>query len=122
MKAAPEIDWDRVAARVDEVRDTARRFAAEARTHSGDRLRDIRLFGSAARGDWQVGSDVDVLLLLDEVEAPDRAWTAEHATNLGLLGNGILLSTVTLRARDFEDLRRKERLFAREIDTTGIPL
>jgi len=34
------------------ARDLARRFSADVRAHFGNRLRDIRLYGSAARGDW----------------------------------------------------------------------
>ena len=90
--------------------------------HEPERIGNIRLFGSAARGDWQESSDVDVLIVLDAVHEDDRSWIAEHATRIGILGSGILVSTVTLRERDFEDLRRKERLFVREIEETGVPL
>ena len=100
----------------------ARTFAQEARAHFGVRLRDIRLFGSAARGDWREDSDVDVLILLDEVLREDREWIADRATRLGILGRGVLLSTVTLPFLRFEELRARERLFAREVDTTGLAL
>jgi uncharacterized protein len=114
--------WERVAQRVEEARDTARRFAAQAHAHFGSRLRDIRLFGSAARGDWQEDSDVDVMVLLDEVRSDDRDWIAAIATKEGLLGCGVLLSTVTLPEREFLHLRERERLFAREVDREGMPL
>ena len=117
-----ETDWQAVAERVESVRDIARAFAGTARTHFGNRLRDIRLFGSAARGDWQEGSDVDVLVLLDTVKPQDRRWIAEHATQIGILGSGVLISTVTLPVSEFERLRQRERLFAREIDAQGIAL
>jgi len=35
-----------------------------------DRLKDIILFGSYARGDFSKGSDIDLLLLLDQISAP----------------------------------------------------
>jgi hypothetical protein len=34
----------------------------------------------------------------------------------------VLLSTVTLPAARFEELRRRERLFAREVDAQGVAL
>lgn len=100
----------------------ARRFAAAARQHFGARLRDIRLFGSAARGDWQEDSDIDVLVLLDTVESQDRDWIAEHASRLGILGSGLLLSTVTLPANHFAHLLQRERLFAQDVMREGMPL
>ena len=54
---------DAVARQLDEVRNIAVVFAARARNHFGRRLADIRLYGSAARGDWQEDSDVDGLVL-----------------------------------------------------------
>ena len=122
MQRAGTIDWDATAERLDTVRATAGDFAEAARAHFGDRLRAIRLFGSAARGDWQEGSDADVLILLDEARSEDRRWIAECATRLGILDSGVVLSTVTLAERDFDQMGRRERLFAREIERDGVPL
>ena len=115
-------DWDTVAVRIEEVRGLAREFAHRAHDHFGGRLRDIRLFGSAARGDWQENSDVDVLVVLDVVKPPDREWIAENAVRLGILGAGLVLSTVTLSAADFGELHRRELLFASEVEREGIRL
>jgi hypothetical protein len=111
-----------VAQRIEEVRNLARAFAGEAKAHFGERLRDTRLFGSAARGDWQEDSDVDVLVLLDNVTSEDRAWIAERANQFGIFGAGILISVVTLTAADFQHLRDRERLFATEVDREGIAI
>lgn len=115
-------DWSAIAERVAGVRRVAGDFAAAAKMHFRGRLKDIRLFGSAARGDWREGSDVDVLLLLDDVTPQDRDWIAEEATRKGILGRGVLISTVTLSVSRYEFLRRRERLFVREIDEQGMPL
>jgi uncharacterized protein len=40
-------------------------FRERLRAEYGERLRDLRLFGSKARGDWHDESDIDLLLLLD---------------------------------------------------------
>lgn len=47
---------------------------AQLRALYPDRLKDVILFGSYARGDFSEGSDIDLLLLLDQVPDPD----AEH--------------------------------------------
>ena len=122
MKTGTAGHWDTVAARLEAVRDVAREFAGEVRAHFGARLRDIRLFGSAARGDWQDCSDVDVLVLLDEVRGEDRGWLATLAARRGVLSAGFPLSTVTLPESEFEHLRQRERLFAIEVDREGMPL
>lgn len=47
--------------------DIARGVAADLRQLYGDRLRAVVLFGSWARGDATADSDVDLLVVLDEV-------------------------------------------------------
>ena len=42
----------------------------ELSTLYSDRLKDIILFGSYARGDFSKGSDIDLLLLLDQISVP----------------------------------------------------
>ncbi len=44
------------------------RFIAAVRTHYGNRLHEIVLFGSRARGDYHEESDVDLAILLDDGE------------------------------------------------------
>lgn len=41
-------------------------FLAEIRSRLGNRLKNILLFGSRARGDYSVDSDYDCLLIVDE--------------------------------------------------------
>lgn len=68
----------------------ARDVAADLRDLYGDRLRDVILFGSWARGDAHPESDIDLLVVLDEVESSweerkrmeDALWmrSLEHET------------------------------------------
>jgi predicted nucleotidyltransferase len=56
--------------------DCVRRYVAFLCEQLGDNLREVRLFGSAARGDmWSdrfpIRSDIDVLVLTQEPIAPD---------------------------------------------------
>lgn len=42
----------------------------------GERLRDLRLFGSEARGEGVAESDIDLLVLVDGFDEP--TWRAVH--------------------------------------------
>lgn len=54
-----------------EPRKMAEQLVTELHTTLSDRLRAASLFGSAARGEWIDGiSDVNVLVLLDDIDAP----------------------------------------------------
>jgi predicted nucleotidyltransferase len=50
----------------DEVRRALARFAQDARTHYGTRLRGLYLFGSRARGDHGPYSDADLAVVLED--------------------------------------------------------
>lgn len=50
----------------------ARAVARDLRDIYGERLRDVLLFGSWARGDAQPDSDIDLLIVLDEVPSRRR--------------------------------------------------
>jgi predicted nucleotidyltransferase len=67
----------------------ARTFVDELRDAVGDRLRAATLFGSAARGEWIEGvSDVNVMVLLDTLDAPLLATAAppvRHAIEAGVV-------------------------------------
>lgn len=49
-------------------------FRDRVRVLLGERLRDLRLFGSAARGDGWEESDIDLLVLVDDLD--ERTWEA----------------------------------------------
>lgn len=58
----------------------AETFVSAFRSAVGERLHAASLFGSAARGEWIDGiSDVNVLVLLDDIDAPVLARAAKSA-------------------------------------------
>ena len=61
----------KVQARVD-AREVARGVARDLRELYGERLRNVLLFGSWARGDAHPESDIDLLVVLDEVPSRQR--------------------------------------------------
>lgn len=105
-----------------DARALAKRYAKDVRLHFGNRVSSIRLYGSAARGDWTPESDIDVLILLDHVHNEDSEWIVSHAVTLGLLGSGLLLQPLFMTTADFAHLQNRERRFAIEVDREGISL
>jgi hypothetical protein len=55
--------------KADEVRAALRQWAGGAEDEHPE-LRGVGYFGSYARGDWGVGSDLDIVLLLESSELP----------------------------------------------------
>ncbi len=49
----------------EKIRVVAEKFAEEAKKVYGTKLHGIILYGSCARGDFEVDSDIDILILLD---------------------------------------------------------
>jgi predicted nucleotidyltransferase len=75
-------------ARPGDPRQLAENFVEELRDAISGRVRAATLFGSAARNEWIAGvSDVNVLVLLDDIDAPvlkRAAPAASHALSNGL--------------------------------------
>jgi len=108
--------------RLSEARETAGLYAEEIRRHFDKRLHSIRLYGSAARGDWTPDSDIDILVLLDSVSREDSDWLISRAVSLGILGSGFLIQPIFMSVADFDRLKARERRFAIEVEEQGIGL
>lgn len=89
----------------------------------GDRVVDVRVFGSSARGDAEDDSDVDVAVIIrglceaDRTEAIDlafRAWKLDPSPRT--------LSPLVWSEAELEDRVRAERRIAHDILTDGIPV
>jgi predicted nucleotidyltransferase len=103
-----------------DVRDLFHQYARLVREHFGERVRAIWLYGSAARGDWTVHSDVDVLVLLDREEAGEVEWLVATAYRIGLAERHLLLQPIMLTQAEFDNLIVRERRFACDILKEGI--
>jgi predicted nucleotidyltransferase len=95
MSEAPAVDPDDVLKpptdpQVDEA---LAQFAAATRNHYGDRLHGVYLFGSRARGDHRVDSDVDVAVVLEDgdwIEWKER-WNLNRIAYEHCLESGIVI-------------------------------
>jgi predicted nucleotidyltransferase len=97
------------------------RFASLVRAHFGARVREIKLFGSYARGEAREDSDLDVLVVVDALSNAEGREIAYLAGDV-LTEFGLLISAFTQSSEAWQALHDRERLIAREIDREGVAL
>lgn len=97
------------------------RYAARLRARFGERLREMRLFGSYARGEAHEDSDVDVLVLVDGLTDREIGAAAGDAAVVAM-ETGAALAPLPMATERLDDLRRSERLLARVLDEEGVLL
>jgi predicted nucleotidyltransferase len=86
----------------------------------GTRLRDVRLFGSWARGEATEDSDVDVAVIVDGLTREE--WSEVIAMAVDVEGTeGTCLSPFAVFAEHFRELVDSRRRIARDILAEGIP-
>jgi predicted nucleotidyltransferase/DNA-binding HxlR family transcriptional regulator len=97
---------------------TARRLRRELRAAYGERLVGVYLYGSRARGDHDPDSDIDVLVVLDEIASyPAEIRASSEAASRLSLDAGVTISRL-LATR--ESWNRRDRPILRVIAAEGI--
>lgn len=86
----------------------------------GERLKGIYLYGSYARGDYEEGSDVDVLIVLDNFErAPiELTRTDDLVGDLSLK----YLTTISLMFMRESDWLIADKPLLRNVRVEGVPV
>jgi len=84
----------------------------------GPRLREVRLFGSYARNHQNDESDVDVMILVDDVQQVERDRIVSAISRLSTAS--VCLSPLVLSVAQLTELRAREKLIAQDIDREGI--
>jgi predicted nucleotidyltransferase len=104
-------------------RGAAQTFAARVRARFGSRVTDLRAFGSRCRGEASVHSDLDVLVLLDQITWQERHEISDIGVDLMLeLDLPFEVAPTVLTQSSFQRLLSLERLFPQEVERDGIPL
>ena len=99
------------------------RVAESAQEVCGEKLRDVILFGSYARGDFEEWSDVDIMVLADADDMGCKAINADIDDKLSELTYhmNLLLSTIVTPYSRF--MRMKDAYpFYRNVHTEGVRL
>ncbi len=99
------------------------RFRTALRERFGDRLRELVLFGSQARGEATEESDVDLLVVVDGLTEAERREVLDLGWAAGAAGDEyVCLSPLPYSCDQIAELRRRERRLPREIAKDGIPV
>jgi predicted nucleotidyltransferase len=96
-------------------------FCDRVRVRFGPRVRDLRLFGSRARGDTHEESDIDVCVVIDDITWQE-ARDVDQVTADVLEAHDVLVSPFVISTARMELLRRRERAIAGEIARDGVEL
>lgn len=71
----------------------------------GKRLMQLILYGSYARGDFKEFSDVDILVILDEMESPGKEIrSTSDITHRYLMNNDLIISLLPTNTEHFNHL------------------
>ena len=85
------------------------------------RIRDLRLFGSRARGQGHGDSDLDVLAMIDDLTAAERKAVWEYSGDI-LTNHEVILGGMTLSTQRWRELQDGKRRIVAEIERDGVPL
>lgn len=98
-------------------------FARRVRERMGERIQDIRIFGSRARGEAIADSDLDIWILLDKASLKERNEISDIGTDLFLeMLLPFLISPRIMSQEQYAQLIGLERIFPAEIERDGIPI
>lgn len=96
-------------------------LSAWLRARFGARLVELTLFGSRARGEGHEDSDLDVAVVVEGLTSAEGREIAWFCGDL-LTAHNVIVSTFAVSRERMEELRRRERLIARDIARDGVPL
>lgn len=85
----------------------------------GDRLTDVRVFGSQVRGGVHEESDVDVLVLIEGLTRSERSAALDVSAEVGIEA-GVPVNALLMKPEEFERLRSVGARLALDIDREGV--
>ena len=87
----------------------------------GQRIQNVFLFGSKARGDANVDSDLDVLVIVDCYDSQTDHLVTKTAARVSLEYD-TLLNTHIVAADRWDQMRRWSATLWRQVERDGVPL
>ena len=87
----------------------------------GDQLISMVLFGSMARGDYHDASDMDVAVIVHGLTRRLKGQILDEVAELEL-EHHMPLSVLVFSDEEFNQLRKRERRIALDIEKEGVPL
>lgn len=106
---------------VEPVPEVARAFGERMRERFGERLREVKLFGSYARGTARESSDIDVLAVVTGLTRAEKIEAIELAAEIGLR-RGVHLSPLVWSDTEQARLIALELRLALDIEREGLRL
>ncbi len=85
-------------------------------------VKRIFLFGSRARGDAEIDSDMDVLVVVDTDDMAGARMIASKCAWEASLGTGIILSPVVSSVQSWEYGPERMSLLSKAVHQQGIPV
>jgi len=104
-----------------EERQALEEFVWLVREFCGNMVKEIRLFGSKARGDDRSNSDIDVLIIVNERDPQLDDQILEAAFKVGLKLDVLLIPVVFTQEEYYSPLAKKT-LFYENTQREAIPL
>ena len=102
-------------------REAVEHLARRLRGRLGDRLAEVRLYGSRARGTGDARSDVDLAVVVSEHTPAVRREVFEEVSTV-VLEHDLLLDVHVLDQAHLQDLQRTGSPYARRLNQEGIRL
>jgi predicted nucleotidyltransferase len=103
-------------------KDALARFTRGIRRALGPRLKEMKLFGSRARGERHDESDVDILILVEGLDFDTRYNVISALSSEVLTETGVPISTLSLKPEVWADWVDRELLITEELARDGVPL
>lgn len=103
-------------------KEALRNFVEMLHQSLGENLVRIILFGSKARGEAKRGSDIDLLVIVQERNLPTEKMVIAQITETELHYNVYRLSPIIYSVRDYEERKKIGTPFISEIESAGVTL
>lgn len=96
-------------------------YLRKVKEELGDKLRQTILFGSKARQDGDADSDIDILIVVDEVNWPLRNAISDIGSRISL-EHDILIGPFVIAQDRWEMMKRERFSLYENVARDGIPL